>query len=184
METLFPQLPLPTPPAVERHEGPFAGVALEQGIDRVLDYAIPKRLVSHLQVGQRVRVPLGRGNKLTSGYVVSVHPTSEYPKIKPLAELADDRVLVAPRLMALARWMSRYYITPLGMVLESVIPSAVKKRVGIGYANVVYAVQPPAQLQATFEKTKAPKRRAILARLLQLEPGTGIELVRLAGEAG
>src|SRR6201999_1932578 len=32
--------------------------------------------------------------------------------------------------------------------------------------------------------TKARKRRAILARLLQLEPEQTIELVRLAGEAG
>src|SRR2546430_5647417 len=131
MELLFPQLQPPASEQQERADGPFAGVALEQGIDRVLDYSIPKRLVSHLQVGQRVRVPLGRGNKLTSGYVVSIHPTTDYPKIKPLADLADDRVLVAPKLMALARWMSRYYATPLGVVLESVIPSAVQKNTGI-----------------------------------------------------
>src|SRR3954447_3518592 len=126
MELLFPQLRPPASEGVERADGPFAGVALEQGIDRVLDYSIPKRLVDHICVGQRVRVPLGRGNKVTTGYVVSVHATTDYPKIKPLSDLEDDRVLVAPKLMALARWMSRYYATPLGMVLESVIPSAVK----------------------------------------------------------
>ncbi len=178
---LFPQLQAP---AGEQVEGPFAGVALEQGIDRVFDYAIPKRLVGQLQVGQRVKVPLGRGNRATSGYVVSIQPTSDYPKIKKILDLADDRVLVTPTLMTLARWMSRYYVTPLGIVLESVIPSAVKKRTGIGFAHVVYPAILAAELQATFEKTKAPKRKAVLARLLQLEPGLGIELVRLAGEAG
>ncbi|HEX8914005.1 MAG TPA: primosomal protein N', partial [Humisphaera sp.] len=35
-----------------------------------------------------------------------------------------------------------------------------------------------------LEKTKAQKRRAVLARLLQLEPDTTIELLRLAKEAG
>ncbi|MGH7214357.1 MAG: replication restart helicase PriA, partial [Tepidisphaeraceae bacterium] len=40
------------------------------------------------------------------------------------------------------------------------------------------------QVQEIFEKTKAPKRRSILARLLLLEPDHGIDLVRLAGEAG
>jgi primosomal protein N' (replication factor Y) len=180
--TLFPQL---DPPEGEpRAQGPFAGVALEQGIDRMLDYSIPSRLLPHLLVGQRVRVPLGRKNKLTSGYVVSIHPTTDYPKIKPLADLEDDRVLVAPKLMMLARWISRYYVTPLGTVLESVIPSAVKKRIGVGYASMIYPALSPEQMQATLEKTKAPKRRAILARLLQLEPRAGIELVRLAGEAG
>ncbi len=168
MDTLFPQLEVTAP--VERSVGPFAGVALEQGIDRVLDYSIPKRLVSVLQIGHRVRVPLGRGNKVAYGYVVSISETSEYPKIKPLNDLDDDRVLVSPKLMTLARWMSRYYVTPLGVVLDSVIPSAVKKKVGLGYSQMVYAVQSPEQLQETFEGVKAPKRRAILARLMQLEP--------------
>ena len=42
----------------------------------------------------------------------------------------DPRVLVGPKLMALSRWIAKYYVTPLGTVLESVIPSAVKKRIG------------------------------------------------------
>src|SRR5438034_47780 len=83
-----------------------------------------------------------------------------------------------------ARWMSRYYVAPLGAVLESVNPSAVKKKVGIGYLQIVRQAQPRELVQAVFEKTKAPKRRAILARLLLLEPGQGVELVRLASEAG
>jgi primosomal protein N' (replication factor Y) len=157
---------------------------LEQAIDRVLDYSIPKKLSSVLQIGQRVRVPLGRGNKLASGYVVGIRETSTYPKIKPLADLIDDRVLVSPAMMTLARWMARYYVSPLGVVLESIIPSAVKKQVGIGYTSIVrWAIERPS-LQSFFEKTKAPRRRALLARLLQLKPDEGIDLVRLAGEAG
>jgi primosomal protein N' (replication factor Y) len=165
-------------------EGPFAAVALEQSIDRLLDYSIPKSLAPSLRVGQRVRVPLGRNNRAARGYVVSIHPTSEYPKIKPLAGIEDERVLFPPKLMELARWMSRYYVSPLGTVLESVIPSAVKKKVGIGYSQIVRVALAPEKVQEILEMTKAPKRRAILARLLQVEPGGSIELVRLAGEAG
>jgi hypothetical protein len=65
-----------------------------------------------------------RKNKPARGYVVSIHPTTEYPKIKPLGGIEDDRVLVPPTLMELARWMSRYYVTPLGTVIDSVIPAA------------------------------------------------------------
>src|SRR4030095_1504483 len=39
-------------------------------------------------------------------------------------------------------------------------------------------------LQTILEKTRAPRRRAVLARLLQLVPGEAIELARIAGEAG
>ena len=70
------------------------------------------------------------------------------------------------------------------VVIESIIPAAVKKKIGIGYSQMISLAQPREAVQAILEKTRAPKRRAILARLLQLEPDASIELVRLAGEAG
>jgi primosomal protein N' (replication factor Y) len=182
MDTLFPQLA--AIPSDAQVAGPFAVVALEQAIDRVLDYSIPKKMLLSLQIGQRVRVPLGRGNKLASGYVVGIRPTTAHQKIKPLESLIDDRVLVSPQLMALAQWMSKYYVAPLGVVLESVIPSAVKKRIGLGYSSIVRWAIERHSLQSFYEKTKAPKRRALLSRLLQLQPDEGIDLLRLAGEAG
>ncbi|MGN6627899.1 MAG: replication restart helicase PriA [Tepidisphaeraceae bacterium] len=167
-----------------RPTGPFAGVALEQSIDRVLDYAIPPKLVELLKVGHRVRVPLGRGNKPRFGYVVRIAETSSYPKVKSLLAIDDDRVLVSPKMMELARWISRYYVSPLGMVLETIVPAAVKKRIGLGYSKQVRAALPPETLQATLEASKNKKRRTILSRLLQLEPEQSIELNRLAFESG
>jgi primosomal protein N' (replication factor Y) (superfamily II helicase) len=164
--------------------GPFAGVALENSLDRELDYAIPEKLIDYLHIGQRVRVPLGRGNRPQFGYVVSLHDTTTYPKIKPLLGIDDERVLINPQLMQLARWMSRYYVAPLGTVIDSIIPSAVKKKTGIAYSQMVRLVMNREQVQTTLEQTKAPKRRAILARLLQVEPGQAVEINRLAGESG
>src|SRR5665213_4205416 len=135
---LFRNLPEPVPAAAPdaRPAGPFAAVALEQGIDHTLDYAIPPSLAAGLRVGQRVRVPLGKRNRPVFGYVISICPITDYPRIKRLAGIDDERVLVAPRMMELARWMSRYYCAPLGSVLESVLPSAVRRKVGIGYAQI------------------------------------------------
>ena len=166
------------------HEGPFAAVAMEQSIDRTLDYAVPRALIKQIKIGQRVRVPLGKNNRAAFGYVTDIQPHTTYPKIKRLLAIDDERALIPPALMDLARWMGRYYVTPLGSVLETILPSAVRKRIGMGYTNQVRLAIPRADAQAILEKTRAPKRRAILARLLQLEPEAKIELVRLAGEAG
>jgi primosomal protein N' (replication factor Y) len=185
-QSLFPTL-LDNPRAGPREAGPYAAVAIERGIDKSLDYAIPPKLLPIVRIGQRVRVPLGRGNKPTLGYVVAIRDHSDFPKIKRLLAIDDERVLVPAKLMELSRWMSRYYCAPLGTVLESVIPSAVKKKIGAGYVQKVTLAQPREQVQALLEKTKAPKRRAILARLLQIDPthdGGTIELGRLAGESG
>jgi primosomal protein N' (replication factor Y) len=182
--TLFEEIDEPGEPEVEAPSGPFAAVALEHSIDRSLDYAIPAALLPSIQVGQRVRVPLGRNNRPTSGYVIGISTTTAFPKIKKVLRIEDERVLVPPKLMKLAQWMSRYYCAPLGTVLESVLPSAVRKQIGVGYQQIVRPVPERAELQLLFEGTKAPKRRSILGRLLQLSPSEGIELVHLATEAG
>ncbi|MDB5172262.1 MAG: Helicase PriA essential for oriC/DnaA-independent replication, partial [Phycisphaerales bacterium] len=183
--TLFRELPDPPPePAEPRHPGPFAAVAIEQSIDRTLDYAVPPALVASLKVGQRVRVPLGKGNRPAFGYVISIRPESSYPRIKRMLNIDDERVLVPPKLMELARWMSRYYCSPLGSVLETVLPAAVRKKVGLGYSQIVRLAMEREQVQAILEKTRAPKRRSILARLLQLQPDESIDIVRLSGESG
>lgn len=165
-------------------DGPFAAVALENALDKTLDYAIPPALASRLAVGQRVRVPLGRNNRKAHGYVIEIRQSSDWPKIKPLIAIDDERVLINRQLMNLARWMSRYYCCPLGTVLESILPSAVRKKTGLTHTWMVQPARDKATLQELLEKTKAPKRRAVLARLLQVEDGRSIELVRLASEAG
>ncbi len=156
---------------------------MEQAIDRILDYSVPRGMAPSLRVGQRVKAPLGRGNRGAFGYVVRITSQSAFPKTKPLSAIDDRRVLLDDSLMKLALWMSRYYVCPLGGVIESIIPSAVKKKVGLGYKSMVRLIVSREEAQAILEKTKTPKRRAVIARLLQLPADESIELIRLAGEA-
>ena len=180
MDTLFPTLDIDArQPALP---GPYVAVALEDSLDKLLDYAVPPKYVPFLRVGQRVRVPLGRNNRPALGYVISIHDTTRYPHIKALLDIDDERVLLSPLMMRLARWMSRYYCAPLGIVIDAIIPSAVKKKVGLGYVQMVRLIKPRAELQAILEKTKAPKRRTVIAHLLQLDPNQSIDILRLAGE--
>jgi len=179
----------PVPPESVEADGrsaaaSFAAVAIEDSLDKLLDYSIPPRLAASLRVGQRVCVPLGRGNRRAFGYVIALRSQSDVPRIKPLLNIDDERVLLTGRLLELARWMSGYYVAPLGTVIESIIPSAVKKKIGMEYVQMVRLAMDRAAVQAIFEQTKRPKRRAILARLLQLEPEEAIDMVRLASEAG
>ena len=172
------------PEPLEPFIGPIASVALEDSLDKLLDYSIPKNLLTRLAIGQRIKVPLGKRNRPSTAYVVALKDQSDYPRIKPILAIEDERVLVTPGLLELARWLSRYYCAPLGAVLDTVIPAAVKKRIGMGYLQIVRPNKTREELQSLFEKTKAKKRRAILAHLLQLQPEQSIELIRLAREAG
>jgi primosomal protein N' (replication factor Y) (superfamily II helicase) len=164
--------------------GTVAEVAIERRVDSLLDYAVSKTLAGSIDVGQRVRVPLGRSNKPAFGYVVAVKRDAPVEKLKSILAIVDARSLVNEKLMRLALWVSSYYLTPLGMVLENLIPSAVKKRIGVKSIKLVRAALDRAKLQTLAEGAKAPKRRAILGRLLQLPDGEDIPLVKLALEAG
>jgi len=181
--TLFGQID-PESSADSSPTGPFAGVAIERGIDRVLDYRVAPELIGQLQIGQRVRVPLGRKDRPARGYVVSIHDIAEHPKTKPILAIEDSRTLLSSKMLDLARWISRYYVTPLGTVLQSVVPSAVTKKRGLGHKKMARLIVPREQAQAVLEKTKSPKRRAILSHLLMLEENQSIELTRLASESG
>ncbi|HQY89241.1 MAG TPA: hypothetical protein PK402_11325, partial [Tepidisphaeraceae bacterium] len=176
--TEFDAVPLDVAPSS------VARVALERGIDKQLDYSVPTQLRTTIAVGQRVRVPLGRNNRPVAGYVVELADHSKRAQIKPIQQLVDARALVTPQLMQLALWISRYYLSPLGMVLENMIPSAVKKRIGGRTIRIVRATVSNDALQKSFESMKAKKRRAIVARLLQLDADESIELMKLASESG
>ena len=176
--SLFPNVELTDVPVGRT----VARVAVERGIDKLLDYVIPAKMEADVKVGQRVRVPLGRGNKLAHGYVASIADHSAQAKLKPLHSIADERPLLSASLMDLAIWISRYYFTPFGLVLENMIPSAVKRRVGVKSVRVVRPVWSAERIQELIEQTKAKKRRTILARVLQMPHGETVELARLAME--
>lgn len=185
MQSLFGDTDLPQAhdPAVKL---PVARVAVEHAIDRELDYLIPQPMLHEISVGQRVKVPLGRGNHHCYAYVVSLPGESEVPasKLKPISAIDDARTLLTPALLELARWMSRYYVTPLGTVLESVIPSAVKNRTGIGQITLVEAAMTHAEMQELLKESKRGKLSAVLGALLNLSEHEKVEIVRLASDAG
>src|SRR5258708_38721490 len=97
--SLFPILEpgLPEQSSATKPVGPFAAVAIEDSLDKLLDYQIPARLAAILRIGQRVKVPLGRSNRPAHGYVIAIHEHTSYPKIKPLLAIDDERVLLAPK---------------------------------------------------------------------------------------
>lgn len=113
----------------------FVRVALERGVDHPdgLTYAVPTTLRTP-EVGQRVEAPLGRGDAPVAGYVLEVLPGSadldiEIKRVKPLTRALGGGL--PSRLVDLARWISRYYCCPIGMVFATMTPAAVRKGIGV-----------------------------------------------------
>lgn len=108
-------------------EYPCAQVALPLPVDRLFTYDIPGPLREIVKPGARVVVPFGR-RRLT-GYVLAVD--GDRPAgvaLRPIAALVDEEPLLTPALLDLARWMSDWYVHPVGEVLRAVLPAALKGR--------------------------------------------------------
>lgn len=157
-EGLFPiEHDKPVQPAPQA--GRIVRIAVNTNLWRPFDYLWPEEL-GIPQIGQRVRVPFGRGDRTTMGFVVEdvsrpdtvsataeagggtdmreqdarvtrgrhAHDTRMPPaahRLKHVAQLVDEQSQFDEGLWKLAGWISQYYLTPLGMVLSAMIPSAV-----------------------------------------------------------
>jgi primosomal protein N' (replication factor Y) len=120
--------------ATRDDDSSFAGVVFNRPIDQVLVYGVPGRLSRIIQPGQRVRVPLGRGDHTTVGYCVWIQrrpPVEiERSRIKDLIEVLDSIPLIDRKMLELTRWIAEYYACCWGQALDAAVPAGVKKHVG------------------------------------------------------
>jgi len=160
---------------------PFVAVALPIGLDKTFTYALPEGLRGRIWTGQRVRVPFGRGSRNAVGWVVrGLTETDLDPKvIKAVKEPLDEGPLLTDDLLDLALWMARYYVCPIGQVLEAILPAAVKRRAGFKTVQLVVRTDKP----ETEVDRILSKQRRVLDRLAEAGGGplAPRELARQAG---
>lgn len=97
-------------------------VLLPLPLDQGFDYALPGTL--RVEIGCRVVVPWGKKKWLT-GIVISTEDTQESTHhLKLVTEVIDTTPLFSQSHIELMQWMAQYYMTPLGLVLKSALPSA------------------------------------------------------------
>ena len=93
-------------------------------LDKVFEYRIPSELEGVLQVGMEVIVPFGKGNRETNGYVIDVSDVCEFDaeKLKCILRLAEKRMAIEGKLVALAGWMKKHYGGTMIQALKTVLP--------------------------------------------------------------
>jgi len=164
----------------------YAQVATERSVDigrEGLTYAVPRALAD-LRVGERVVVPLGRGDRNVSGYVISRSDHSEQTKVKLILSRDPHHAALPASLVELARWMAGYYCTPLGMVISAMLPAAVKRGTGRVAQTVVQPGEGAADEAARKAAGVTKLQRAILDAAIQHEGSVEVrDLAQLAGAA-
>ncbi|MCO4746681.1 MAG: primosomal protein N' [Proteobacteria bacterium] len=105
----------------------FALVAIARPVQGPFTYAVPAWM--QVAVGHVVLVPFGRTSE--TGYVVGLSDDSAgvpVGKVKPIQRLVDERPAFDARQLAFFEWVSRYYLTPLGQVIQTALPSEIRAK--------------------------------------------------------
>ena len=99
-------------------------------LDRPFQYRIPEKFRDVLEIGMRVLVPFGNGNKLTEGYCVGISETCSFDptRMKDIQGLVQKGVSVEDKLMELAKWIRRNYGSTMIQALKTVLPVKEKKK--------------------------------------------------------
>ncbi|MHC4812768.1 MAG: replication restart helicase PriA [Planctomycetota bacterium] len=141
-------------------------VALRLPVKTEFTYRLPPGM--HAAVGNRVRVPF-RGRDLP-GVVVAVAATSDLDpeKLRDVAEVLDQQVLLPPTLLALARRMASEYGCSLGEALDAELPAVAKKRGARRVPCVELKIPHDLAQTAVLElETKRPAQSRVLRAVLE-----------------
>lgn len=105
----------------------YASVILEVAIDKTLDYGIPEELLTKIEPGVQVEVPVRGYPRI--GYVYEVKNDCPFNNPLPIAKARSDGPMVSSELFKLALWMSKYYCAPLRDVIKTIVPASVRQDV-------------------------------------------------------
>ena len=102
-------------------------IAIASPIADGFDYLAGPDIPADLPPGCRIRVPFGNRNVV--GLFIKNLASSEIPaaKLKNTCELIDTVPVLGPDLLKLAQWAGRYYQYPLGEVIQSMLPLALRQ---------------------------------------------------------
>ncbi|HQI17646.1 MAG TPA: hypothetical protein PLL37_11865, partial [Bacillota bacterium] len=98
--------------------------------DRTYSYLVPENMKESIRVGSRVIVPFGVGNKQIEGYVVGLKGSIDFKpsKIKSVARLLDEKPVMSPKLVELAKWMKEKYLCYFIDAIQAIVPSPVRTK--------------------------------------------------------
>jgi primosomal protein N' (replication factor Y) len=98
-------------------------VAVGLPVFKTFHYRIPEKMRDSLQIGMRVFVPF-KGRKVT-GFSIDLleqPPKGVEEKIREVENLLDEAPLIDSQMLRFYRWISDYYLYPLGEVIKTGLP--------------------------------------------------------------
>ena len=151
----------------------FVDVILPLPLEGMFTYAVPDSLAGEVRKGVRLLVPLGKSKRYVA-IAVDIHERKPEFAVKPILEVLDDQPMVTVKQLSLWRWISDYYLSPIGEVLNAALPSGLKnvdayKPKTEQYVGLPENFQQPQALHIAMDMLqRAEKQRKVFYAFLEM----------------
>ena len=152
-------------------------IAVEQAtfsFDKLYSYLWPEAL-GDPQIGVRVLVPFGGGNRTRQGLVMDCVQQEQTAGLKSVASVMDAQPLLSPEMVALARFMQERTFCTLFDAVRAMLPTGL-------YLQVKPVLRPAVDIAPEVLDTLTPNERQMLAFVSKCPGGADQEtLLRRLG---
>ncbi len=95
--------------------------------DKLYSYLVPKELKDKIDVGKRVVIPFGIGNKKRQGLIIELEEQEKYEgNIKSICAVLDKVLHVSVEMLDLVKWIKDNYFCTYYEAVKLILPEALK----------------------------------------------------------
>ncbi len=135
----------------------YIEIAIALPVHQTFTYGVPEHLLPLVSEGKRVLVPFGQHR--VTGYILGTSENQTRKEIKHILDVLDEEPLFPSPMIPFFKWISDYYIHPIGEVIKAALPGGINL-----YDAVSLAITQQGERMMN-EKTLSPVENQILALL-------------------
>ena len=152
----------------------YVRIAVALPVAATFTYRIPEHLLFLAAPGMRVLAPFGQ--RSVTGYILGESTKMEMgvDAVKFILDILDESPLFPASMIPFFEWISDYYLYPLGMVIQSALPSGLTRK-----DITRYKLTSDGRLHST--DVSLPALQQMVLRLLEDKPRTCKDLTGAAG---
>lgn len=133
--------------------------AATYAIDKPYDYLVPAGFAGQAQVGVRVTVPFGRGNRTSEGMILALEPGENRKGLKSISSVLDEERVLDEDRLKLAYWMRERYFCTLYDAIRTILPAGLWYRLREHYVLA-------ADRETALDSGETPGERRVLEVLV------------------
>src|SRR6202051_2526431 len=149
----------------------YCEVALPVPLRSLFTYELPERLAGSVCAGSRVLVSFR--NRAMTGVVVQAPVRRPDParvkNVREIVEALDPIPALPPKLVELGRWVSGYYVAPLGEVFRAMLPPQIDLRHEREFLMTDAGRGPRAERDAAGNRSESEVAELALLSLMEIE---------------